>query len=83
MFSDIAGAPDVGSVFEVLNPDLLQKQELVHQGESAERIAEKWNISREDVDALSAESHRRARPPARARTRRYSLLPASTPTATR
>ncbi len=60
MFSDIAGAPDAGSVFDVLNPDLLDKQELIHQGESAERIADKWEITREDIDALSAESHRRA-----------------------
>src|SRR5918911_2194445 len=41
MFSDLGGAPDAGSVFKSLNPDLLQKQELVHQGESAERIAQK------------------------------------------
>ena len=60
MFSDIGGAPDAGSVFEALNPDLLEQQELVHQGESAERIADEWSITREDADALSAESHRRA-----------------------
>ena len=60
MFSDIGEAPDAGSVFEALNPDLLEQQELVHQGESAERIADEWSISREDADALSAESHRRA-----------------------
>ena len=60
MFSDIGGAPDAGSVFESLNPELLEKQELVHQGESAERIADEWGISREDADALSAKSHRRA-----------------------
>jgi acetyl-CoA acetyltransferase family protein len=65
MFSDLGGAPDAGSVFGVLNPDLLKKQELIHQGESAERIAEKWSITREDVDALSAESHRRAHQAAR------------------
>src|SRR5919202_3625965 len=59
MFSDIADAPDAGSVFEVLNPNLLEKQDLVHQGESAERIAQGWGITREDVDALSAESHQR------------------------
>jgi acetyl-CoA acyltransferase len=51
---------DVGSSYEALNPDLLRKQDLIHQGESAERIADKWKITREDVDALSAESHRRA-----------------------
>lgn len=60
MFSDIGGAPDAGSVFESLNPELMEKQELVHQGESAERIADKWRISRDDADTLSAESHRRA-----------------------
>ena len=65
MFSDIGGVPDGGSVFSVLNPDLLEKQELIHQGESAERIAEEWQITREDVDALSAESHRRASEAAR------------------
>ena len=42
MFSDIGGAPDAGSIFEALNPELLEYQELVHQGESAERIADKW-----------------------------------------
>ena len=33
---------------------------LVHQGISAEMIAKKWNLSRENLDALSLESHRRA-----------------------
>jgi len=33
---------------------------LVNQGISAELIAEKWGFSREDLDALSSESHRRA-----------------------
>src|SRR5215216_2285968 len=60
MFSDLGGAPDAGSVFGVLNPELLEKQEFVHQGESAERIADKWKITREDADAFSAQSHRRA-----------------------
>ena len=51
---------DIGEGYEALNPDLLGKQDLVHQGESAERIAEQWSITRGDVDALAAESHRRA-----------------------
>src|ERR671910_386302 len=46
MFSDTGGA-ETG--FE-LNPDLLERQELVHQGESAERIAQKWKLTREDLD---------------------------------
>jgi acetyl-CoA acyltransferase len=33
---------------------------LVNQGISAELIAAKWGLSREDVDAFAAESHRRA-----------------------
>jgi len=65
MFSDLGGAPDAGSGFERLNPDLLKKQEIVHQGESAERIAEAWGISREDVDALSTRSHEHASEAAR------------------
>ena len=33
---------------------------LVNQGVSAELIAQRWGLSREDLDAFSAESHRRA-----------------------
>lgn len=33
---------------------------LVPQGISAELIAKKWNLSRQDLDAFAAESHRRA-----------------------
>lgn len=33
---------------------------LVHQGISAELLAQKWEISREELDAFSLESHRRA-----------------------
>ena len=65
MFSDLGGAPDAGAVFSTLDPDLLEKVDLIHQGESAERIADRWRITRADVDALSAESHRRASEAAR------------------
>src|SRR5215210_1263147 len=74
MFSDLGGAPDAGSGFERLNPDLQEKQEIVHQGESAERIAEAWGISREDVDALSTRSHERASEAAR-EGRNIEILP--------
>jgi len=56
MFSDTGKG---ASGFEI-NPDLLKKQDLIHQGESAERIAEGWKISRQDLDAFATESHRRA-----------------------
>lgn len=41
------------------NPRLTEKYEVVWQGESAERIAEKWNISRRALDEYSLESHRK------------------------
>lgn len=52
MFSDV-GALDK------LNPELARFN-LIHQGESAERLAEKYKITRSDVDEFSKESHRRA-----------------------
>lgn len=51
---------DIGGGFEKLNPALFERHDLIHQGESAERIAERWHISRDDVDQFSMESHRRA-----------------------
>jgi acetyl-CoA acyltransferase len=51
---------DIGGGYEKLNPEVLKKYDLIHQGESAERIAEKWKITRDEVDQFSAESHRRA-----------------------
>lgn len=55
MFSNIGGQG-----FKTLNPELLAQYELIHQGESAERIAEKWGLTRLELDEFSAESHRRA-----------------------
>ena len=49
---------DVGTL-DKLNPELA-KFHLVHQGESAELMAEKYHIMRSDVDEFSKESHRRA-----------------------
>ena len=59
MFSDIAcGRENVG--FELLNPALFTHHELIHQGESAERIADQWGVPREETDRFAMESHRRA-----------------------
>jgi len=33
---------------------------IVHQGESAEMLAEQWNLTRDELDAFAAQSHRRA-----------------------
>ena len=60
MFSNIGGG------FETLNPDLLARHEIIHQGESAERMADKWDISRAEADAFAMESHRRAQAAAEA-----------------
>ncbi len=36
------------------------RYEMTSQGEAAERVAEKWNLDREQLDAFALESHRRA-----------------------
>jgi acetyl-CoA acyltransferase len=43
-----------------LSPALLEQWQIVPQGISAEVIAEEWSLSREELDAYSYESHRRA-----------------------
>ncbi len=43
-----------------LNPKLLAQYEIVPQGESAERIAEQWEISREELDEFALQSHLKA-----------------------
>jgi acetyl-CoA acetyltransferase family protein len=69
MFSDLGGG------FEKLNPELRKRYDLIHQGESAERVAEKWRIGRDEVDAFAAESHRRAAQAAE-HNRHAELVPA-------
>jgi acetyl-CoA acyltransferase len=46
--------------FEGFSPLLYERWEIVPQGISAEVIAEEWSLTREDLDAYSLESHRRA-----------------------
>ncbi len=41
-------------------PELMARYDLVPQGTSAEMIAEKWSISREEQDGLGLRSHQRA-----------------------
>ncbi|MEN3313714.1 MAG: acetyl-CoA acyltransferase [Actinomycetota bacterium] len=43
-----------------LSDKLLDRWEIVPQGVSAEVIADEWRLSREELDAFSLESHRRA-----------------------
>src|SRR5256712_3997403 len=43
-----------------LSDKLLERWQIVPQGISAEVIADEWNLSREELDEYSLESHRRA-----------------------
>src|SRR3712207_4980865 len=43
-----------------LSDKLLERWEIVPQGISAEVIAEEWGFAREELDAFSLDSHRRA-----------------------
>lgn len=52
MFSNRQGVKD--------NERLTDAYELIHQGLSAERIADRWDISKETLDLYAVESHRRA-----------------------
>jgi acetyl-CoA acyltransferase len=50
----------MGSNHGSMSEATLERFEIVMQGFSAEEIAEKWNLSREDLDRYSYESHMRA-----------------------
>lgn len=45
---------------EPFSPKLREKYEMIHQGLSAERIAEKYGFTREELDQFSLESHQKA-----------------------
>ena len=49
-----------GEVVDAMVGALSDPFDSCHMGITAENIAEKWNISREDQDALAVESHQRA-----------------------
>lgn len=50
---------DVGGI-EQMHPEACQRFRLVHQGESGERIAQQWHVTREQADRFGMESMRRA-----------------------
>lgn len=57
---------DFAHVLGKYPPTEIQGKQLVHQGISAELIAEKWGITRQECDNLAAESHRKASAAAKA-----------------
>lgn len=59
MFRDIDPDGRHGG-FGGLNPALGERYEIVHQGESAERMAERWRLTRAALDDYAVQSHRRA-----------------------
>ncbi|MGE7927895.1 thiolase family protein [Lysinibacillus xylanilyticus] len=52
MFSSLQGAK--------FSPKLFEKYEIINQGESAERIAEKWKLTRDELDLFAFTSHQKA-----------------------
>jgi acetyl-CoA acetyltransferase family protein len=60
MFLDLTLGRHAFRSFDELNPALQAHYPLIHQVESAERIATQWGIPRAELDEYSKESHRRA-----------------------
>jgi len=60
MFLDLSLGREGVSGFDTLNPELFQKHRLIHQGESAERVAEQWGLTRRMLDDFAKDSHRKA-----------------------
>ncbi|MFJ1298421.1 thiolase family protein [Pseudomonadota bacterium AL_CKDN230030165-1A_HGKHYDSX7] len=60
MFLDVTLGARPFTGFDGLHPDLLARYPIPHQIESAERIAARWQLSRDALDAWSAQSHARA-----------------------
>ena len=60
MFLDLTLGRQAFTGFDNLHPGILQRFAIPHQVESAERIAEQWQLSRADCDDFARESHRRA-----------------------
>ncbi|MGA2519933.1 MAG: thiolase family protein [Acidimicrobiales bacterium] len=45
---------------EAYGPTVHARYDFIHQGLSAEEIARRWNVGRDEMDAFALESHRRA-----------------------
>ncbi|MFW5966448.1 MAG: thiolase family protein, partial [Persicimonas sp.] len=50
----------MGADWGEMSPELTRRYDIINQGLSAEMIAEKWELTRQDLDELAVESHRRA-----------------------
>lgn len=54
------GSDRADGLGDVLDPRFRERYEVTSAGEAAERIAERWGITREECDAFSRRSHARA-----------------------
>jgi len=57
------GAPEVADTvlgWRLINPRMAERYSTESMGETAENVAERYGVSREDQDAFALESHRRA-----------------------
>jgi acetyl-CoA acyltransferase len=64
---------------EAYGPTVHSRFAFIHQGMSAEEIARRWKISRDDMDAFALESHRRAAAAHDAGHFTNEIIPLSTP----
>jgi acetyl-CoA acetyltransferase family protein len=62
-----------------ISPKLAERYNIVHQGISAELIAEKWGLKREELDNFSAESHEKAGRAIREGRFRREIVPVALP----
>lgn len=62
-----------------VNPRLDAKHPTISLGETAERVATKWNVSREDQDAFALESQRRAAAAAASGVHAEEITPVAIP----
>lgn len=60
MFLDLTLGQGEFRGFDNLHPGITARYAIPHQIESAERIAEQWQLSRPELDSFARESHRRA-----------------------
>lgn len=70
MFSNMQGAK--------LSEKLTDQYEIINQGLSAERIAEKWGFTREQLDAFAVQSHERAQRAIQAGHYEHEIVPIET-----
>ncbi|HXX91799.1 MAG TPA: thiolase family protein [Acidimicrobiales bacterium] len=64
---------------EAYGPTVLRRFEFIHQGMSAEEIARRWRVTRDEMDAFALESHRRAAAAQEAGRFRNEIVPMASP----